>query len=392
MLTSLNKDSNYNRRFYSQYYTRNDVSSVLIQKLGHLSESPKIIDLSMGEGSLLHAARAAYPEALLYGCDIDANNVKTVAENTFLKARAIHIDSTSSEIIKNFESDFDLIIGNPPFGNTKKTTFLNKILDEFSCNCSSIKTPLELIFLLIGIKLLKDDGVISYIVPDGLLTNKRLEPLREFLYNNYTILSVTYLGKKRFERTEACTHILTIRKKKLKEKYKIKLESTDHPLNDVFITKEEFVCRADYSFHTRAVRLNATTLKNLEVELIRGKIPKSNLKSMDVDYLHTTSFTCEHNLFSNDNVESGYSIAKEGDILIARVGTRSVGKIGCISRGSFYISDCVIIIRANSCEIRDSILSTLKSPFGKSWLKSISKGVGAKHITMSDLKELPVFI
>jgi hypothetical protein len=52
----------------------------------------------------------------------------------------------------------------------------------------------------------------------------------------------------------------------------------------------------------------------------------------------------------------------------------------------------MIAIRTITPETRESILKTLKSPIGKSWLNSISKGVGARHITMTDLNELPIFI
>ena len=222
----------------------------------------------------------------------------------------------------------------------------------------------------------------------------RYERFREVLFSNYRIISVVHLGKKRFEGTEACTHILTVKKRKLKKSYKIKLESIDFPGKYCSISKTEFISRGDYSFHTKPSHLNARKLKTLNVQLMRGRLSNKKLLTMSTDFIHTTSFeNSDFKIFSNNNLQiNDEKKVREGDIVIARVGTRAIGKVGLIYQGNFHISDCMIAIRTNNAETRKFILKTLKSPIGKNWLNSISKGVGARHITMTDLNELPIFI
>jgi type I restriction-modification system DNA methylase subunit len=383
------------RKLYAQYYTQKDVSSILIEKLGHLNSLSKIIDLSMGKGSLLLAAKSIYPDASLYGCDIDEKNVNTILKDEKFDANVFHIDSTSTKlehILK--DRDFDLVLGNPPFGFTEKNSFITEILEEFDCNFFASKVPLELFFILLGIRYLKTNATLSYIIPDGLLTNKRYEKFREILFNNYRVISVIYLGKKKFEATEACTHIITIKKKKLKTPYKVKLESIEFPESVRHISKKEFITRADYTFHSKPLHINTKKLSTFNVEIIRGRFSNKELLTMSTDFIHTTSFSnTNFKVFENDNIYYKNSkLVRGGDIVIARVGTRAIGKVGIISRGCFHISDCIIAIRVENSKFREAILNTLKSPTGTSWLQSASKGVAARHITITDLKDLPIFI
>jgi predicted RNA methylase len=397
MLTSINNNVGEvdSRKLYAQYYTRKDISSILIEKLGQITNPNKVIDLSMGKGSLLDSAKKKYPQANLYGCDIDSKNVTIVSRQEKFNVNVFNVDSTSSALDDLISiNDFDLVLGNPPFGFIKKNPFIVSVLEEFGCNCSSLNVSLELLFVLLGIRFLKPDGILSYIIPDGLLTNVRYRHFREVLFINYRIISVVHLGEKRFEGTEACTHILTLKKRTLKKAYKIKLESIDFPENSHPITKAEFISRGDYSFHTKPSHLNARKLKTLNVQLMRGRLSNKKLLTMSTDFIHTTSFeNSDFKVFSNGNLQiDDEKQVRAGDIVIARVGTRAIGKIGLIAQGSFHISDCMIAIRTIPPETRELILKTLKSPIGKSWLNSISKGVGARHITITDLNELPIFI
>ncbi|MFD2165655.1 N-6 DNA methylase [Thalassotalea euphylliae] len=397
MLTSIDKNIERldARKLYAQYYTCNDISSVLVERLEQLPTPSKIIDLSMGEGALLQSAKNIYPRATLYGCDIDSKNVNFVSKQENLNVNVFNIDSTSKALdVLIGTNSFELVLGNPPFGFIEKTPFIVNILNEFGCNCSSANVSLELLFVLLGIRCLKHDGVLSYILPDGLLTNARYENFREVLISNYRVISVVHLGKKRFEGTEACTHILTLKKRKLKSPYKVKLESIDFPNSSISISKSEFISRADYSYHTKPSHLNARKLKTLNAQLIRGRLPNKQLSNMSVDFIHTTSFgSSDFKVFSNENIENdNEKHVKDGDIVIARVGTRAIGKVGLVSKGCFHISDCIIAIRADDEKSRELILRTLKSRAGKNWLNSISKGVGARHITLTDLSELPIFI
>jgi restriction endonuclease S subunit len=137
------------------------------------------------------------------------------------------------------------------------------------------------------------------------------------------------------------------------------------------------------------------SISDLNVEVLRGK-PKYKLTDIDEKHiLHTTNFSKSNN-FTNQ-LRSSKKLSKyqdrlaiPGDIILARVGTHCLGKIGIIEKGYFVATDCIIIIRIEDKELRQNIFNSLKSPFGQQWIKANSKGVAAKHITLEDIKTFPV--
>nr|HCI8830078.1 hypothetical protein [Klebsiella quasipneumoniae] len=109
--------------------------------------------------------------------------------------------------------------------------------------------------------------------------------------------------------------------------------------------------------------------------------------------IHSSSFYNDFSLFenNNDSAENGSAVqAVKGDVVVPRVGTRCLGKVGIIRNGSFSITDCVFVIKASEYECGEMVAAALKSKFGVDWIKSISKGIGAQYITLNDIKKLPL--
>jgi type I restriction enzyme M protein len=80
-----------------------------------------------------------------------------------------------------------------------------------------------------------------------------------------------------------------------------------------------------------------------------------------------------------------------GDIVLARVGSSVVGKVGIVKEGFFVPTDCLIIIRVHE-NLRDRVFSLLKSINGQEWIHAHTKGVAAQHITIEDIKNFPINI
>ena len=68
------------RQKYQQFFTPKKYSQVIISLLEDLKPN-KIIDLAMGEGSLLIEAREKWAEAEYYGNDIDEKCCKQLIKN-----------------------------------------------------------------------------------------------------------------------------------------------------------------------------------------------------------------------------------------------------------------------------------------------------------------------
>ncbi|MEL4277241.1 N-6 DNA methylase [Shewanella xiamenensis] len=384
----LKEYANTHKKVYSQFYTENTLADLMVQSIPNAYKIKSVVDLGMGEGALLKSIQNISPNAKLFGCDIDESNV-VKAKNT-LKINALHIDSTTIELFDKLEKkNFDLVIGNPPFQKTIINEYIESLLNEFGIKSNFKKVPTELIFLIIGLKLLSDNGTLCYIVPDGIITNIKFKGFRGFLSKNYNVISVIELSNNSFKGTEAKTHIITIEKSVKNEK--ILISSSNEINKKIEISKSNFEDRGDYTYYNRATLLDSRPIKHFECYLARGRHTSIDLEKHGNDYIHTSSLKSQYTEFYNKSkIVPTNKHAVKGDIIVARVGSRVIGRVGIIKEGVFLISDCIIRIRCKNKELTNSILKTLTSEFGRNWIKSISKGVGAKHITMKDLIELPI--
>lgn len=110
---------------------------------------------------------------------------------------------------------FDYVTMNPPFGSSTVITDDN-ILQHYELGVGRKKQEIGILFLELGLKLLKPDGILFAIVPAGYVGNstKPCMELREMLLRNRVIASIE-LPKQSFKRsgTGVNTYILMIQKK-----------------------------------------------------------------------------------------------------------------------------------------------------------------------------------
>ncbi len=377
---------------YEQFYTSKKLGELMLDSLNEInwsSRSTKIIDLCMGEGALLESLSKKAPHARLYGSDIDLRNVIKVSQSTKIEVDTHHIDATTKAILEVFKpSQFDLVVGNPPFKLIEVTPFVAEVCAGIHLYPEGSHLEAEVFFLLLGLFLLREGGTLAYIIPDGVLNKVSLKPLRKYLVENFVVENIVEIEPKSFEGTEARTHLIVLTKKKPSS---MLIQVQSYASKPVFIRSLEFIERGDYSYYHKAVALKMKTLKCLEAQIFRGRRAKKQLLNLDVNnFIHTSTINHFGSLLETEETANDSVIAIEGDIVIARVGTRCLGKFGVVKKGEFYISDCIIIIRCSQDIHRNNVLKTLKSSFGKSWIESTSKGVGARHITVKDLYNFPI--
>lgn len=384
-------------RSFKQFFTPQKYSQLMIEELNYLQPS-RIIDLAIGGGSLLKEAIIKWGNAKYFGNDIDKNCCNKICQD-YPTIQCFNEDifkySTIDKLVPKTKP-IDLCLGNPPFDLITQNKSTKKILKFFNLEktYNSEKIPAELIFILQCLRIVSDNGTIALILPDGFFVNRYLRQFRQFLIENYNIEKIVELPNNIFTQTEAKTHILIL-KKALPKNVNILLSSIDNNKN-IFITKIEAINRMDYNYYANSIQYNnCKCISNLDIEVLRGK-PKYKLNDIDAKHiLHTTNFS-EGNIFSNrlrsetKLLKYKERLAKPGDIIIARVGSYCLGKIGLVVKGYFVATDCVFIIRVQDENIRKNIFNSLKSAFGQNWIKANSKGVAAKHITLEDIKKFPL--
>ena len=385
-------------KVFKQFFTPQKYSQIMIENLD-INVPKKVLDLSMGEGSLLNEAYNKWSDIKLIGNDIDRkccekikdkfSNITCFNENAF-SLKAI------TKIIKKV-GKVDLCLCNPPFFLIPQNEDTNSILQTYQLY-SYLKNkyiPAEVIFILQCFSILKRKGTISIILPDGFFVNNYLKRFREFLINNYKIEEIIELPNNIFEKTDAKTHILVI--KNIKRKNNEIILKKIGIYEDIKISSKEAINRMDYSFYENIKRYTEYLfLSDLNIKFIRGT-PRYLIKNIKNDYIiHTTDVSKNkyfRNKLSTPNKLLLYEnkIAKPGDIILARVGTYCIGKVSIVEKGYFIITDCVFIIRVEELAMRNKVYNLLCSEEGQNWIRSVSKGVAAKHITLEDIKKFPYF-
>lgn len=239
-----------------QFFTPTPVVDFCVQFINpQLNET--VIDPCCGSGGFLYSAlnhieksnhkkRKELIHNCFFGFDINKDIVKISKMKLLLEENIENnIDTQNSledvDKLKLFASSrnedckngFDNLLTNPPFGATGKITN-NEILSNFDLghkwienNNSYEKTKVlqagqtsEILFVEQCLKLLKENGKMAIVLPNGHFENPSLNYLRYFIKNNAKILGIVTLPQETFipYGTGIKTSLLFIQKKSKNEK------------------------------------------------------------------------------------------------------------------------------------------------------------------------------
>ncbi|HEX8198603.1 MAG TPA: N-6 DNA methylase [Pyrinomonadaceae bacterium] len=220
-----------------------------------------IIDPACGSGGFLLSSlrfmRRSFPDANankiisqnLFGFDINKSIAKIARMQLLLEANGQVNVFCANSLANNFDLNhfsekitdkegFDIVFANPPFGTLGKITNSN-ILKQYSLGfkwttdgAGFYKTNklltgqvTEILFIEKCLSLLRENGRMAIILPNGHFENSSLEYLRYFIKQNAKILAVVNLPQETFipYGTGVKTSILFLEKQTLKnsESYKV---------------------------------------------------------------------------------------------------------------------------------------------------------------------------
>lgn len=213
-----------------QFYTPLTISK-FICNLMIADKNIRAIDPAGGTGDLL-----LYFKGHKTIWDIDANALKLCKFNYQLnKFNDTEFQLECRNSLDHFEdcvNSFDYVTMNPPFGSSTTITDTN-ILNKFELGKGKKKQEIGVLFLELGLKLLKNNGILFIIVPSGYVGNgnKVCSELRELILNNRLIASIE-LPKNTFKRsgTGVNTYLLIIQKRNeyVSENYNIFISNTEN--------------------------------------------------------------------------------------------------------------------------------------------------------------------
>ena len=171
---------------------------------------------------------------------------------------------------------FDIVIGNPPYNeisDKEEKTFYQKHFKDVL----SKHYDLYIFFFKIGIDLLHEKGIMTYITPHTFTWYPQFIALREYIYNKTTILEITDRIKSIFDSAVVDNSIISLQKGIFEKKSSFSfIEYIDNKLktiNNLYLNREQFNSqRFDYTG-----LINIDKLNRLNKECVPlGEITKSS--------------------------------------------------------------------------------------------------------------------
>lgn len=170
-----------NRKEKGAYYTPTAVVNSLINDLfsGDGMSEKEIIDPCCGTGNFILQLPETVKSENVYANDIDEISVKLARINYALKydvvdRNVVYSHITQSDfLLDKGKKKYDIILGNPPWGSE----------DPYDA------------FVEKAVKSLKNNGHLSFVLPESILTVKSHRDIRKFMLSCVSFKYVEYLGE-----------------------------------------------------------------------------------------------------------------------------------------------------------------------------------------------------
>lgn len=365
-----------------QYYTEEKIGERLVSLLPDLSPT-RCVELSAGEGALLFPVIKKWPQIGVTTCELDSHNHAKLSQS--FDGDHFHVDVMSSsfeDVAKTCECQFDLAVSNPPFSWRVNSDYEREVLRYFGLQFmeSWRRVRSEVVFILQNLRLVRESGYIAIILPELIVRSSSFREFRRFLVKSYSICAVSEIEKGAFKGTEAKTYIVIIKKSLGYGGFKF--YGSDG--TEAEYAQELFGHTAENSY---ADFLGSQA--QLLFDIKRGRHSGKELRSSGKPYYHTSGFSEPSALIGPTSLEFATFggkrsvIARQGDVLIHRVGSRVLGKALIVENGSFLVSDCVFRVQVPDCINPYEVLRFWESH--EAAVLAMARGTCAKYITKQDL-------
>lgn len=352
-----------------RFYTPVEISDCIAN---HAGEKGLIVDLFSGVGNLYKAffRKGSATKALAF--DINPSVfIKNDYSNKVINNVA---DCLNPEEVKNKingHSNMNMaFILNPPFKRIpiKQELFYWKRFDGYQPRV--LTQRIECVAIAAAINVAPKDSVIYVILPEIVLESKQASLFFKALKTSYTMSLVKKYKRARFSSAEVDVAVIMLRKKcsecitKVLEKQISKIKSGSLSNGNKKI--------ADLEFKLFRGKVRAVIARKLQI----------SVKDLKIGGIKIIGNKTESDLLKNR--ENNYSIP--GDILIARVGQRMLGRVGIVSDNCVLTNESIFTLRILDDKIRMFIYDVLKSSSFFRWCKTSARGTANYFITNRDLK------
>jgi N-6 DNA Methylase len=392
------------RKQLGQYMTPEAVADIVAHHIS--ADTECVVDLTAGDCSLLRAVRRKLPSCALVGCEIDPF-IHSHARRNFPSAKLICGNGLTARLAPRLVGYSKIgIVGNPPFIETSPSGRMERELRQAFPGLTSRlgMKRLELYFLARALLLAKrHDGVVAIVMPIGFADGDVYSQYRRELLANYRLLHAIEIPENVFDGTEARTILLVLDTAKA-ETSRIKVSYLDADSGKVKSVYQGLIAsgeRLDARYWGGRIDLMPHTprLQDIGVTITRGRYSRKVAETLATGAIHTTDLGRVQNGSMSiakqvkvrglhKNIDS--EIARPGDILLSRTGSRVTWRPVIVCSGTAPITDHVFRIRAPE-EALNAVWEAFRHPSFDRWLRSMAKGVCATVLTKRELLTMPLF-
>lgn len=186
---------------YRSYYTKSDYITQYMVKMLNPNEQDKILEPCGGDGVFIDSLLEVNKDLKIDTCDLNSEAVAKLTDK-YCENNNINIwqtDTLFDETFDKYAADrsgyYDKIIGNPPYGGWQEYERRDELKKKY--NGFYVKETYSL-FLLRCISMLKEGGVLSFIIPDTFLFLHNHTSLRSYLLTNTMIREILIFPSKFF--------------------------------------------------------------------------------------------------------------------------------------------------------------------------------------------------
>ena len=189
------------RKKTGMYYTSKKLVKTLQSNLNiNNSQKVKIYDPCCGSGNfIISLANSNLDSKCLYGQDIDYLNIVLTRINVALLYPSVDYNFLcehficDNTLLKSFDLKFDYVIGNPPWGSKFKDVEIYQYKKLYlTANQSNIES--FNLFIEKALSMLKQNGILSFILPESILTVGTHKKIRNIISKKCSVEYVNFLG------------------------------------------------------------------------------------------------------------------------------------------------------------------------------------------------------
>jgi type I restriction-modification system DNA methylase subunit len=205
------KIDNITRKNQGIYFTPPNIVLQNIEILKPFLHNVKnILEPSCGSGEFIQLITQYCTDVKITGVEINNQIFDTIISilPSFIKPENELELYNTDYLIYDDTSLFDLIIGNPPYFVMKKDNVSKDYYPYFDG-----RPNIFILFIIKSLKLLKINGILSFILPKNFLNCLYYNKIREYIISRYTIITITDCDGE-FKETKQETVIFIVQNKK----------------------------------------------------------------------------------------------------------------------------------------------------------------------------------